>query len=181
MKMHSEDFRVWPAKKEHVETLSALQQQRRRHPARHVRSQSAKLAGFQFQTAKRGRLGTRFPLAHHVLFAGTGADRRLQSFLLRGSAGCPGASGDFKWRGLFQGTMRRENHLGRVVSLHRGSEDFLHASMTRTRIGSSALRTFTRGNTGRTRCSLTRNSWTRPAPITRTGTSFPPAIRKMPV
>ena len=64
---------------EHVEKLSSLQQlhyasnryalaadfsrdgfrrQGRRHPARHVRGQSARLPGFQFQTAERRGAGT---------------------------------------------------------------------------------------------------------------------------
>ena len=72
---------------DHVEQLSALQRlhyasnkyalliifqgmdaggKGRRHPARHVRSQSARLPGFQFQTAERQRTGTRFSLANHV-------------------------------------------------------------------------------------------------------------------
>ena len=56
--------------------------QGRRDPARHVRSQSARLPGFQFQATERRRAGTRFSLAHDLPASGTRADRHLQSFVL---------------------------------------------------------------------------------------------------
>jgi hypothetical protein len=45
---------------------------RRRHPARHVRGQPARLSGVQLQTSKRRRTGTRLSLAHHARSAGCG-------------------------------------------------------------------------------------------------------------
>ena len=68
--------------------------QGRRHSACHVRSQSARLRGVQFQTAECRGTGARFSLAHDPPSAGTRADRHLQSFLLRGGARRSRASGD---------------------------------------------------------------------------------------
>ena len=147
--------------------------QGRRHPARHVRSQSARLPGVQFQTAERRRAGTRFSLAHDTPASRTRADRHIQSFLLRGSAGRSRAPGDSPQPGPFGRVARRKKHLEGAVSLHRGpgesplsqrnpdrqstsstfrrknsESDSSSASMSRTRTGNSASRTFTRGNTG---------------------------------
>ena len=105
----------------------------------------------------------------------TRADRHLQSFLLRGSAGGSGAPGDSPQPGAFGRIARRKDHLGGAVSLHRGpgkpsliatergpsrysstfrrtnsESDSSSALMSRTRTGNSASRTFTRGNTGST-------------------------------
>ena len=89
---------------------------------RHVMSgsQSARLRSFQFQTAQRRGTGTRFSLAFDSSASRTRADRHLQSLLLRGSAGGSGPSGDSPQPGARGRVARRENHLGRKVSLHRG-------------------------------------------------------------
>ena len=66
--------------------------QRRRHQARDVRRQSARLPSVQLQASQPSRIAARFSLAHHARSTGTRADRHLQSILLRGGADRPRAS-----------------------------------------------------------------------------------------
>ncbi len=105
--------------------------------------------------------------------SGTRADRHLQSFLLRGSAGGSSASRDSPQPGTSRRVCATRNRSGRSatapswiwrstsIATERGSSKYFStfprkssesdsspASMSPTRTGNSALRTFTRGNTG---------------------------------
>ena len=64
----------------------------RRDPACDVRRQSSGLSGLQLQAAHGSGAGARLSLADDARSAGARTDRDLQSFLLRGGAGRPGAS-----------------------------------------------------------------------------------------
>ena len=92
---------------------------RRRHQARDVRRQPARLPGIQLQTSQRRRTAARFSVAHHPRSAGTRADRHLQPLLLRGGADRPRASGDSPQRrapGQRRSTRRRSGTTGIVRS-----------------------------------------------------------------
>jgi hypothetical protein len=103
-----------------------------------------------------------------------------KSCATRKPSGRIGIAPSATWRATFFATGREPSKYSSIFPRTSSESASSRASMSRTKTGSSAPRTFTRGNIGSITWRPTRIASRRPVRITLRGTSFPPTIRRTP-